>query len=299
MALAIAADPVATLERGVLSVTGTSGADSISVILDSTGKNIDVSLNGASATFPLASVTSISIDAAGGNDSVALQRGDGSRAVPVPADILGSNGNDTIVGGAGDDTITGGNGNDVISGMAGNDSLQGADGNDTVMGGDGNDYLNGGTSASTGPDGADVISGGAGYDTVLYISRTDNISVNLNDNKPDDGAPGEGDNVETDVENILSGTGNDTLTGNASANVLSGNAGSDIINGGGGHDKIIGGAGVDTLSNTGPDATVFSLTDLGRDDFSSALNGSGLPTSDLISGDVGLDFSTTSGEVLG
>ena len=40
-------------------------------------------------------------------------------------------------------------------------------------------------------------------------------------------APKEADDVNSDIENIFSGTGDDTLTGNAAANAISGNAGDD------------------------------------------------------------------------
>src|SRR4029077_13577951 len=111
---------------GVLSISGDSTDNSISVIMDSTGGIISVSVDGQSASFPIADVDSISIDAGGGDDSIALQRSDGSRALTVPALILGGNGNDQIIGGAGNDTISGGNGDDQIWGMAGRDSISGA-----------------------------------------------------------------------------------------------------------------------------------------------------------------------------
>src|SRR5207244_10244238 len=44
------------------------------------------------------------------------------------------------------------------------------------------------------------------------------------------------------------GSGNDTLTGDAGANVLDGGAGNDTLNGGLGNDTLNGGAGNDTLT---------------------------------------------------
>ena len=46
---------------------------------------------------------------------------------------------------------------------------------------------------------------------------------------------------------VLSGTANDAITGNASANTLIGNSGSNRITGGGGADTLTGGAGADTF----------------------------------------------------
>ena len=158
----------------MLTIDGTSSADSISVILDKSGKNISVTENATSASFPLSSVTSISIDAGGGNDRIALAKGDGTCAVPRDATVAGGNGNDVIVGGAGDDSLAGGNGND------------------SLFGGGGNDYLNGGSDKLTdAPDGADFISGGPGDDSVVYSSRQDNLSIDISDgSKADDGCAG-------------------------------------------------------------------------------------------------------------
>lgn len=49
------------------------------------------------------------------------------------------------------------------------------------------------------------------------------------------------------IENATSGSGNDTLTGNAVANKLIGNAGNDRLDGGAGADTVIGGSGSDGL----------------------------------------------------
>ena len=52
-------------------------------------------------------------------------------------------------------------------------------------------------------------------------------------------------------ENIVSGDGNDTLTGNGLANTMMGMRGDDVLNGGGGGDVLNGGAGTDTVSYEG------------------------------------------------
>ena len=58
----------------------------------------------------------------------------------------------------------------------------------------------------------------------------------------------------TSIENVISGDGNDTLTGNSNANVLVGMRGSDTLDGGEGDDTLDGGAGSDTLiGRTGND----------------------------------------------
>ena len=260
--------PVATLTRGLLTVTGTSVADNISVILDATGKNISVSTGKNSTSFPLAGVTGIFVDAGGGNDVVSLIRGDGSRGIPIRT------------------TVAGGNGNDKITGGNSNDSLAGGAGNDTLLGGRGDDFLNGGSDAITSSsDGADFLSGGAGNDSVVYSQRTDNLNIDISDGKKaNDGAPGEGDSVQTDVENVFGGNGDDVIVGNAAANLISGGGGNDTIKAGDGNDKLIGSRGNDLLLGQGG-INLYSIADGTRDDFDGGSN-------PFVSGDPLIDFNT-------
>ena len=73
-------------------------------------------------------------------------------------------------------------------------------------------------------------------------------------------APGEGDSVQPDVENVFGGNGNDSITGNAAANLISGGGGNDTIAAGDGDDKLIGGGGNDTLLGQGG-INLFSMSD--------------------------------------
>jgi Ca2+-binding RTX toxin-like protein len=151
-------------------------------------------------------------------------------------------------------SITTGNGNDRVtissnvpyvsaatSGGAGNDTLTGGIGNDSLAGGDGNDTLDGGAA------GADAISGGSGFDTANYSTRTDNLTITL-DGKANDGAKGgaEKDNVQT--EEVITGSGNDSLVGSSGDDFLAGGAGNDTVIGGARSDTIFGEAGNDSLS---------------------------------------------------
>ncbi len=299
LALQIAALPIASIDAGVLTINGDSGDNRISLTMDSTGTKINISIDGEVASFALADVDSISIDAGDGDDVVALQKSDGTRQVQLGANIFGGAGDDTIIGGSGNDTVDGEAGNDSILGMLGRDSLSGGFGNDTLDGGADNDLLNGGSIDISTRDGADVFIGGSGNDSAMYTTRTDDLSIDiLNGSKANDGAASESDDVNVDVENIFSGSGDDTLTGNASANLISGSAGNDVIKGNGAHDKLIGGTGRDTITS-GVDSSIFSMLDLGRDDFDVSLDSNGHPTSDFVSGDVGSDFSTISGRSIG
>ncbi len=181
-----------------------------------------------------------------------LRGGDGNDSITVE-----QGGNNALFGDNGNDTLNGGTGNDFLSGLAGNDSLSGGAGNDT---------LDGGT-------GADIFRGGGGSDTADYSHRTENLNITL-DNVANDGAAGEHDNVMSDVENILGGSGNDKLTGNPFANLLVGNSGNDTLYGGAGNDTLVGGGGRDLLFGQDGDDTLLAKD--GRTD--SLDGGSGFDT---------------------
>jgi diguanylate cyclase (GGDEF)-like protein len=118
----------------------------------------------------------------------------------------------------------------TLHGGPGNDQLYGGGGKDLLDGGDGNDLLGGG-------DGGDTIRGGPGNDTVTYTYFTHPVAVSL-DGLANDGTSGDRSNVATDVENILGGTGDDLLSGDAAANVIDGGGGRDVVRGNGGGDTI-------------------------------------------------------------
>ncbi|HEY1119795.1 MAG TPA: hypothetical protein VGE43_18925, partial [Acidimicrobiales bacterium] len=187
----------------------------------------------------------------------------------------GGDGDDVLDGGLGADTVRGGPGLDTVSyaertapvevdldgvaddgevdesdalsvdvenviGGSAADRLTGSPGANVLLGGGGDDVLDGGL-------GADQLSGGAGVDTVTYAGRAGSVQADL-DGVADDGEAGESDNVGTDVENLVGGSGADRLTGSAGTNSLSGGAGNDVLDGGLGADELSGGAGIDTVT---------------------------------------------------
>ncbi len=165
------------------------------------------------------------------------------------ADAGASPGNDNLTGGSGNDNLSGGSGNDSLHGYGGNDIIMGEGGNDSLYGGAGSDNLNGGA-------GNDLIDGGEGSDFATY-SGISNLVVNLSLT----GAQATGQGIDTllHIENITSGSGNDRLRGNASANNLSAGVGNDSLNGGAGNDNLSGGAGNDILTGgTGADSFIFN-----------------------------------------
>ncbi|KAA1420234.1 calcium-binding protein [Nocardioides humilatus] len=203
--------------------------------------------------------------------------------------VTGTAGSDVIVGGPGADVISGLGGNDTICGLGGNDSVNDGPGADTVFGDNGNDVVK---QPATG-DAGDVFDGGAGIDQVSYGARSGNITVTLDANA-DDGLAGEGDLVQTTIENVTTGGGNDTLLGTSAANRLIGNGGADIIIGAGGNDYLTGNGGVDTLR--GGDGNDTILAGDGDDTIEEGTTANG---TDLIKGGTGSDLVTYENRSLG
>jgi PKD repeat protein len=117
-------DPTKT----ALFVGGTTGDDTIRVIQQGTSGNYEVTINGRSKGV-FAPTGRIIIFAQGGNDSVNVPN-----SLPLPVEMYGGDGNDTMNGGAGAD---------LIVGQAGNDQLGGGAGRDILIGGSGLDRLDG------------------------------------------------------------------------------------------------------------------------------------------------------------
>jgi Ca2+-binding RTX toxin-like protein len=113
---------------------------------------------------------------------------------------------------------------DVLVGDSHNNIFTGGPGNDVEDGNSGNDTFN----MATTSDGADRISGGPGIDTVSYAARHGNLHVSL-DGVNNDGTKGEHDNVLGDVENVITGRGNDVVMGNKGDNRLNGGPGINTV----------------------------------------------------------------------
>lgn len=212
----------------------------------------------------------------GGNGADSLSGGDGN-------DLMqGDGGNDTLNGGAGSDTLvfTGtvaasvnlalttaqvtGHGTDLVTaiehvtGGSGADRLTGSSGANRLIGGAGNDSLDGAGGADTlrGDAGNDTLAGGAGSDLADYSGSTGAVTVNLGLTTAQ--TTGSGSDVLTAIENVLGGSGADSLSGDAGANALIGNGGADTLRGGAGADTLTGGAGRDLLyGGGGADQDVF------------------------------------------
>ena len=184
---------------------------------------------------------------------------------------------DTLTGDALANLFRGGAGNDVLNGAGGIDiadyrdkttslvlTLNGANSvvvkvnnvdEDTirnfeqVYGGTAADTLTGDALANLfrGGGGNDVLNGAGGVDTADYTDKTTSVAVTLN------GATNalvRVNNVAEDtiknIENVIAGSGNDTLIGDALVNILTGNGGNDTLKGGLRKDTLDGGTGLDT-----------------------------------------------------
>lgn len=156
---------------------------------------------------------------------------------------------EVLLGGSANDNFTGGAANNTLDGGAGDDTLNGGGGDDTFLQGDAD-------------DGSDTIVGGTGIDLVDYSERTDDLTVTMDGAAANDGLSGEADNIAADVEMLLAGEGDDTITGNALNNLIEGGDGVDTLNGDAGADELFGGAGDDILNGGAGDDTL----DGGADD---------------------------------
>jgi Ca2+-binding RTX toxin-like protein len=227
------------LQNGSLTVNGTSGDDTISVGVN--GGIVTATIDGVNGFFNSASTSSIDVDALAGDDY-----------------ILGSARKDSLIGGLGNDTLVGGAEDDTLIGADGDDRLEGGSDQDLLSGGNDNDTMLGGSSG-------DIFAGGSNTDTVDYSDSIVNLVITAQDNVANDGATGEGDNVESDVENVVGGGGDDVIYGNTLGNILVGGTGNDYLDGKDGNDTLNGAGGNDTL--VGSNGTDSMTGDAGNDIF--------------------------------
>ncbi|MFT7580389.1 MAG: Ca2+-binding RTX toxin-like protein [Myxococcota bacterium] len=266
-------DGVTTLTAftAVLTVNGGAGSDTI------TGGSGDDTLSGGDGDDTFKSAVGAdgadTFNGGPGTDTVDYSNRTGDLTVTIDGtanDGLAAETDDVevdvedIVGGQGDDTLTGSNVSNVIEGGDGADTLSGGPGNadctldvDSLKGDDGADIFDQGSAADCG----DSMTGGAGDDTATYATRTNALTITIN-NTANDGETDELDNVRTDIEAIIGGTVADTITGSTGDDVITGGLGDDILSGGSGDDTFLQGAvtsGADVLNGgTGVDTVDYS-----------------------------------------
>ena len=100
-----------------------------------------------------------------------------------------------------------------------------------------------------------TLDGGGGSNVLDYSSYTSGLTVNL--------ATGSATGVQGGVQNVqvvLGGSGNDTLSAGSTNAILLGGAGDDVLTGGSGRALVIGGLGVDQLTAGSGDAILIAGT---------------------------------------
>jgi len=228
------------------------------------------------------------LSGAGSNDTLDGEAGADTLDGGSGSDTLsGGTENDTLIGGAENDVLLGEDGADVLDGGADDDSLVGGSGADTLTGGDGDDTI----VASAGA-GDDIYNGGADTDTITFTSTSAGVDVDLA------GGIAEGAEIGTDdlnaIENVVGGSGGDTIAGNGATNVLDGGDGADTLDGAGGADTLLGGDGGDTLTGgAGADSIVGGL---GDDDYD---GGADTDTLDLSATSAGVVVDLAGGTATG
>jgi Ca2+-binding RTX toxin-like protein len=217
-----------------------------------TGSGNDTIYGGAGNDIIFAGAGNDIVHGGTGNDRIFAEAGD---------DIAhGGDGDDFISGGTGNDIIHGGAGNDVLHGDDGEDILHGEDGNDVILGGHGNDVIFDGAGADTVDAGLgndiviadldradDSYDGGAGQDRLDYGAATQSLSLDI------DAGTAMGAEIGSDAisgfEEIVTGSGDDTITDGSGSHVIETGAGDDTLIAAmdGADDSYDGGAGQDRL----------------------------------------------------
>ena len=242
---------------------GGTGNDSVQYFVRGDTTDLTVNLEtgrGENGTAQGDTFVSIENVATGGGDDTIIGNAANNKLVGLFGDdtLRGGPGNDELDDGPGNDTLEGGDGDDVLFNVEGNDSLSGGPGNDVLWAG-------GSRAALEGVSDDDTLDGGAGNDTVTYEGlgfsegRFAGVEASLVTGQatvtgfntvddPDREMPLTSTDTLINIENLVGGEDDDTLTGDREANRLDGARGNDIINGGNGNDHITGGTGNDTLT---------------------------------------------------
>jgi Ca2+-binding RTX toxin-like protein len=259
---AASAVPTAVVDAANRTVTIT-GDDTAEQITVAEAKGL-ITLNGAATTAPANGTFRLIVNAAGGDDTIAVNTAGVSSVV--------------VSGGAGDDTITGSPGNDRLIGDTGSDTMNGAAGDDTLVWnpGDGSDTMNGDADNDTievngggGPEEFTVkpsaTAGRISFDRVnpapfnLDIGTSERLDLNAGGGDDSLNAGGGVAGLNPFVIDADGGDGNDLLNGGDAADILTGGTGIDRLvafrNPAGTRDVMAGGDGDDTLVWNGGDGS--------------------------------------------
>jgi serralysin len=223
------------------NVTLRTGTDiSINAALSLTGAlslNAGDNLLGLSGTINAGSVSAI-VDE-GGNEGALGQ---------FPIGVTASGGI-LLNGGGGGDTLRGAESvEQTVHGNGGNDSIF-SSGEGHYFGDGGDDRMLAGLSSGLVPE---VLDGGIGVDTLDTTSFGGSYVINLAT-----GVTNFDYESFVNFENVITGGGNDTITGSAANNGITSGGGNDVLDGAGGADTMVGGLGDDTyMVDNGADSVI-------------------------------------------
>jgi Ca2+-binding RTX toxin-like protein len=214
----------------------------------------------------------------------------------------------TVLAGGGNDAIsTAGIANGLVlltlDGGAGNDVLQ-STGDGTYLGGIGDDVIRAGLTSSS-----EILDGGDDIDTLDTRTWGGPYTINMVT-----GLTNYSGESFTNFENLVTGVGDDTITGTDGANVIrttdgvdnvAAAGGNDIVEGGAGGDTLDGGADIDTLdySTSSAGVTIDLSTssasggDATGDIISNFENVTGSASADVLTGNDGANFLNGGGGV--
>lgn len=208
------------------------------VAIEDLGANVTAvppcsSVDAHHATCPFGVDKLLDVDLGDGDDFLTL-----TEMFCDEAAFLGGDGDDRM---RGDECFT-----ELFFGGPGDDHLRGRGERDIIDGGAGSDTMSGGTSGFSHANAFNPH-----FDTLTYEDRVNGVRVRP-DGLPNDGEPGEGDDVRGDFELVVGGAGNDLLVGHG--NNLSGRAGNDTLIGSSVRESLRGGSDDDVLrGGPGPD----------------------------------------------
>ncbi len=163
------------------------------------------------------------------------------------------------------------------TGNAANNKITGNSGNNILAGGNGDDTYHFNASTQLASDTIQETTTG-GIDTLDFTGTNTAVRVNLGTTAVQTAVTNNLKltfSANNTIENIISDSGNDRLTGNSLNNTLTGGGGNDQLTGQDGNDSLIGGFGDDLLTGgNGSDNFIFNSSNLGIDAISDFTPGS-------------------------
>ncbi|WP_164913505.1 M10 family metallopeptidase C-terminal domain-containing protein [Sphingomonas sp. UV9] len=210
--------------QGAAQNTGTAGTDTLTGFENLVGSAFNDTLSGDAAANTVSGGAGDDTLATGGNVGGTVDLLDGGTGsdtasfagytAGITARLNGANDGAANIAGA------------AIATLRGIENLTGGAGNDILIGDDNANALEGGL-------GDDVLDGGAGIDTLLFTGAT-GVTVNLTALT----AQGLGNDTVINFENVRTGSGADSVTGDAGNNILFDGGGNDIYDGAAGADTV-------------------------------------------------------------